>query len=89
MTETSNSSTLPSAQPAGADHLIEVISTFSNNLFGAIKQHTFQIEMMRDIMSAILQRMEDCDSARQPTLAQSVFFRERQLTLFRCLSEAS
>ena len=73
MTETSSSSTgtLPSVQPAGADPLVQALSTFSNTLVEAIQQQTFQIEMLRHTMSAILQRMEDRDSARQPAPAQS------------------
>ena len=73
MTETSSSSTgtLPSVQPAGADPLVQALSTFSNTLVEAIQQQTFQIGMLRHTMSAILQRMEDRDSARQPAPAQS------------------
>ena len=73
MTETSSSSTdtLPSVQPVGADPLEHALSTFSNTLVEAIQQQTFQIEMLRHTMSAILQRMEDRDSACQPAPAQS------------------
>ena len=73
MTETSSSSTgtIPSVQPAGADPLVQALSTFSNTLVEAIQQQTFQIDMLRHTMSAILQRMEDCDSAHQPAPAQS------------------
>ena len=73
MTENSSSSTgtIPSVQLAGADPLVQALSTFSNTLVEAIQQQTFQIDMLRHTMSAILQRMEDCDSAHQPAPAQS------------------
>ena len=69
MTETSSSSTgtLPSVQPVGADPLVQALSTFSNTLVEAIQQQTFQIEMLRHTMSAILQHMEDL----KPAPAQS------------------
>ena len=90
MTETSSSSTgtLPSVQPAGADPLVQALSTFSNTLVEAIQQQTFQIEMLRHTMSAILQRMEDRDSARQPAPAQSSSS-ERRSRLLRFLKAAS
>ena len=71
MTETSSSSTgtLPSVQPAGADPLVQALSTFSNTLVEAIQQQTFQIDMLCHTMSAILQSFEDRDSGRQPALA--------------------
>ena len=79
MTETSSSSTgtLPSVQPAGADPLVQALSTFSNTLVEAIQQQTFQIEMLRHTMSAILQRMKDRDSARQPAQSSSSERRSR------------
>ena len=76
MTETSGLSTLSSAKPVGTDPVVQAMSTFSNNLVEAIKQQTFQIEMMRHTMSAILQRMEDRDSARQPTPVQFFPFKD-------------